>query len=620
MKGIKKLLVLSLCIGGVIFGGVIVWATEIIGNGTPTGNTIEVSGEGVDASTDALNITTTPDSGVIHVKIENISSEEVKNLAVVYDNSNFLTAYKNIFHVDTLASGESIYYDLATIDLGSNTFKVIAESVGGFYYLLLLIPVIVLGFGITSSIIIVRMRMGKQKHNVLVTIVGLLVTALAMMGTLFYLQFNYDRSEYSLLDTGENYTRYFNVETLGGDSVSFSVKYNQDSITYKITEADEEIPFETTYEYDETLECTASSSIKSDGKPGKKHVVTTTVYRNGEKDSETSEETIITQPTDQVEIQGTKTVIETQNVEAYKEYIPDDNMYVGQFQLQTSSQEAKSHVGKKEVTWNWDKEKEELVSKEEVTKQPGTDTWKAGTLVKVEEVLKASINYVAAEDKELGYTNTVSTSKDGKRITLYKAEINPTTGLRMEDTELEFVNSDTTDPVNGKVEVGVMREEDITTPCQEKVTYDNTKWSYEETITSKGVDQIEHVVSVMKLDKTTGQVTDQVEREISREVIQESVPQEVIRGSKEPNWVEEKVITGEVEYSTVYVPDESLSGDEQRVVQKGEKGSLYTTRLIAVDDEGNPVQGYEPQIVEEDALSDSKDEVIHVAPDSPLLD
>lgn len=616
----KKFLAVTACLGSLALGSITIGATEIERNGLPTGNSIEISGEGVNASTDALEITTSSEKGVVHIQIKNTSNEDVKNLSVVYDDSNSSAAYKNLYKIGTLAAGKSTNYDLATIATGQGLFRDVIDGVGGFHYLILLIPVFVVGIGLTSSLIIVRVKLKKFKHNILLGCVGVVLTVAATGGMYVGLHYTTGIEEYTMLDTGENYTRLFDVDMPDGDLTKFSIKYNQDIITYTVTESDEEIPFDTVYEYDETKECTADSTIKSAGKLGKKHVVTTTVYRNGRKDDESSKETVILNSTDQVEIQGTKTVIETQNVEAYKEYIPDNTMYVGQFKLQTSTEEAKSHIGKKEVTWNWDKNQNKLVSKEEITQQPGTDTWKAGSLVEVDETLKSTIDYVPVEDQAIGYTNTVTEGQDGKRVTLYNAIIDPTTGLRKTGTELEFVSSETTDPVNGKVEVGILKVEDVTTPRTEEVQYDDSQWTYQETVLEEGADKVERVTSIMKLDKETGQVTDQVDREVSRETLQINIPRKVIRGSKEPTWVEEKVITGEVEYNTVYVPDDSLSGDEQKVVQKGEKGSLYTTQLIAVDEEGNPIKGYSPQIVEEDALSESKDEIIHVAPDSPLLD
>ena len=48
-------------------------------------------------------------------------------------------------------------------------------------------------------------------------------------------------------------------------------------------------------------------------------------------------------------------------------------------------------------------------------------------------------------------------------------------------------------------------------------------------------------------------------------------------------------------------------------------GRLYTTQLVAVDEKGNKIEGYEPKIVEKDALVDPVDEIIEVAEDSDLL-
>ena len=69
----------------------------------------------------------------------------------------------------------------------------------------------------------------------------------------------------------------------------------------------------------------------------------------------------------------------------------------------------------------------------------------------------------------------------------------------------------------------------------------------------------------------------------------------------------------------MYVASPDVTGDDQIMIREGEKGSLYTTRLVAVDEEGNPVSGYEPQVVQENALSAPIDAIIGVAEDSPLL-
>ena len=174
MKRLKKTLATFAIIGGVAIGGLGVWASELGEErvGSPDGNTIEVSGDGVEASTDALEITSSVNGGVVHTAIKNTSKEDVKNLSVVYDDSNSLASYQRLYEIGTVPSGETRYYDLATIRLGDGIFRTISDGVGGFRYLMLLIPVLVVGIGVTSSVIIVRVKLRRRKWNVLIGIIG----------------------------------------------------------------------------------------------------------------------------------------------------------------------------------------------------------------------------------------------------------------------------------------------------------------------------------------------------------------------------------------------------------------------------------------------------------------
>lgn len=630
MKLFKSLLICFVCAGCLLIRAGIVTAENITSpdevveedgessNEVIETNDVQVVGEGIKAVNEALEVRSEVDGTTIHLTLHNVSSIKVKNIAVLWDSNNSYTPAIKTYYVGTLGAGESVNYDLEMASIGNSTLNGICIDAGGYTYLYRLIPAFLIPVGIFSAIIVLRKHFGRKKGNIRLGIIGGAVV-LACVGLTYMWQYaRVGSAWYSLLDSGENYTHNFE-EDVNGETVKFDVSYNQDIITFEVTEKDVEVIYDTTYEYDENAECTAEPVVKVAGQNGSKHVVTTTMYRNGKRDAESSEETVTVEPVDRVLVQGTKTVIETQNVEAYKEYVADDGMYYGQFQLQTSAEEAKSHIGKKEVTWNWDKEQNKLTSTEEVTVQPGTDIWKAGTKVDVTEILKADTEYVAREDQPVGYNNTITQAVDGSKSTTYQVTISTETGLRLPGTALKFVSSNMVAPVNGKVEVGVLRVEDITTPYEENVQSDPERWSNQEEVVTEGVDKIERVSSIMKLDTETGQVTDEVVREVSREVIQESVTREVIRGSKEPTWVEEKIITAEVEYDTVYVADSSLSGDEQVVEQYGERGSLYTTQIVAVDENGNPVEGYDPQIVEQDALSPPVDEIIHVAPDSALL-
>lgn len=427
-----------------------------------------------------------------------------------------------------------------------------------------------------------------------------------------------DMSEYKEMNTGINCYSTVNVN-VDGNKNTFYIKYNQDEITYETTEHDEELDYKTKYEYDSSIACTDKPKIKTIGLKGTKHVITTTKYRNGKVDTSSDEETITVEPQSQVVVQGTRTTVEIQNIEANKEYIPDDTMKVGDFKLVTDVQVAKSNVGKKEVTYTWNKSKNEVESSEVVTKEPGTNTWKAGTLVTVEKVLKANTEYVIRKDKPVGWENVVDETIDGVKTTIYKTEIDKKTGEPVKGNELEYYATRLKEPVDGKKEVGVLKEENVTTERDTVYEKDPEKLDNEETVSVEGKDKIEKVTSIMKFDTEKGKVTDEVEKEISKELVQEPEARVIVQGSKEPTWLEEKSATEYVQYNIIYVADDSLKGDESVVEKEGKLGRLVTTRLIAVDENGDRLTSYEPKIIEENALSKPEDEIVHVAPDSKYL-
>ena len=80
-------------------------------------------------------------------------------------------------------------------------------------------------------------------------------------------------------------------------------------------------------------------------------------------------------------------------------------------------------------------------------------------------------------------------------------------------------------------------------------------------------------------------------------------------------------MTDTLNYNTVYQEDKTgiLKDDEQRVIQKGENGSLYTTQMVACDEEGKKIEGYEPRVISTDTVVKPVDEIILVAKGSKLL-
>lgn len=555
-----------------------------------------------------ISVEATENGNAIVFEIINNSEETMKNVHLISRETNKMVSDETCKSLGNIDSGKSLNTTILVKSMNSY-FRGISDWFGGFinFYIVVLL--------VFAVILVIILKVHKKVS--IRVFCGLTVFILIVLA--FTLYSSVTSKEYKTLDTGNNYIRTISVDSRDGCSLEYYLKYNQDDTTYTYSDKDVDINFDTIYEYDEDVPCTDKPVIKTEGKRGKKHIKTTIKYRNGVKEDEKTEEVVISKPENQVEVQGTKTTVEIQNIDAKKEYIPDDTMKVGDYKLATELADSRGNIGKKEVTYTWNKSENKIEKSEKVTKKPGTNIWRAGSLVINEEVISAKTNYIVREDQVVGWENVIKESVDGTKTTIYKTEIDKTTGKPKKGIELKYYATLKEEPINGEKEVGVLSIEEEVTEREVVYSKDDSKWDNEEIVTAEGQDKVEKVTKVMKFDRKKGTISDTVDREISRELIQNSIKKEVVRGTRKPNWVEEKKATGQVKYNTVYVPDKSLSGDEQQVEVKGEMGRLITTQLIAVDENGNRLTSYQPKIIEEDSLQKPVDEVIHVAPDSKLL-
>lgn len=551
----------------------------------------------------------------LKVSITNTSEEDMKNTALLFSEENRYSVANNYKDLGTIKSGETEYLDVTVMNVGHGILNNFCDAVGGTAYGLSFIGVSVVVIAIYFGRLIYRKKKGKKGKGstIAFTIAG--VTIILACGVLLR-----NVPEYQPLDEGQNYIRDIK-ETYNDEDLLFELKYNQDIIEEKVSSKEEPIDFDVEYTYDENKPVTEENEVVSEGQEGVQIVTTTTVYRNGKVDSTTKDTYVTQEPVAQKEIQGTKTTIQIENMDAKRVYIPDDTMYLGESNLESTVEEAEENLGKKEVTYTWNEEKEEIESSEKVTKEPGTNIWRAGTKVERVTTIDPTVTYTPVDTMEVGTRNVIEEAIPGSITTTYTTQINEKTGKEVSNPQYTYVGSERVEPENGSVEVGVLLTKDETTPCEIEYEYDDAKWDNYEQVIEEGQDQIETVTSIMQLDTETGHVTDQVVEEVSRETKQEAKPEKRLVGSKEPQWIEEKIMTDELQYNTVYQEDKTgiLQGDEQRVIQQGENGSLYTTQLVACDEEGNKIEGYEPRNVSTDTVVKPVDEIILVAKGSKLL-
>lgn len=605
--GFKKVI-----IGGII--GILVGVTCVYGSDIDS-NSIA----GVDTDP-AISVETDVDEerGNIDFSIRNDSDSEMRDVCVITDEDSSIIPYKYVYDVGEIESGFTIKNTLGVSTIDNDKIKNLAVSVGGYKGTRELGSVICICIIFILISILFSVLSNRKSFWIIIGLV--LIIASCGITFIFYSFEKRNVEEYKPGRVGKNYSMDVTVP-YDGENLEFTLKYNQDDVVYKSVESTEEIDFGTRYEYDSDVACSDKPKVKVKGVKGKKKVVSTVKYINGEKvDSFVNTTEVIENPKDQVLIQGTKTTIDIVNIDAKKEYVPDDTMKVGDYKLLTDFEVAKGNVGKKEITYTWDSDKEEVVKSEKVTKEPGVNRWKAGSLVVREEIDRAKTKYVPAKDKPVGWENVVIKSEDGVRTTVYKTEVSEKTGKPIDSSDLTYYTTLETEPVNGVVEKGVLKTRNIVTSMNVEFKKDKNKWDNYKKVKKKGKDKIEEVTSIMKLDKDTGEVLGTVEKELSRKVIQKPVKQIVVVGTKEPKWVEEKIATEVINYSTEYKVDKTLKGNEEKVEVKGENGRLITTQLIAVDENGDKIVSYEPKVVEENALQKPVNEVIRVSPESDKLE
>lgn len=575
-----------------------VFAEEYKIDGEESNSFVEIKSESVD--------------GNLKFTITNNSNDVLHNVHFISDKSNKYVSNSEIVKLPDIKVGKKETVTLSMYKLGNGFFKDVALYFGGVSNLIIISIVMIICIAL---IVLIWLRKGgnSSKLSAVFSFLICIICVLSVVGV------HSSIVKYSPLKIGNNYSNTIEVTDKGNVSSKFTLKYNKDEVKFNTKESEEDVDFNIKYEYDDSIPCVDEPIVKTKGEVGKKKVITVTEYRNGEQVNVEKTEQILVEPKEQVEVQGTKTTVEIENIEAKKTYVSDKTMRVGDYKLETDLEKSKENMGKKEVTYKWDNNSKKVISSDKVIKKPGTNTWKAGSLVIEEELVKADTKYISVKDKPVGWENTISESVDGNKTTVYTVKIDKKTGKPIENSELKYLKSFEKKPVNGEKEVGVLKTEEVVTSRKLEYKEDNTKWDNEEVVESEGQDKIEKVVNIMKLNVKNGSISDSVEEEVSREVVQKDITKVIVKGNKKPIWVEEKKATDQVKYNTVYIPDDSLSGDEQVVVTKGQMGRLVTTQLVAVDENGNKISSYKPKVIERDSLQKPVDEVIKVATDSKLL-
>lgn len=542
----------------------------------------------------------------IKIKVKNNSNGDIHDVKLLSDKKIRYVLSDSLIFIGELKAGETRTITIKAWNAGSGSIQKAINSVGGVYAF---IPLFILILDGVAFMFLWSKSDRKVKY--------MQVTVALMMGMLFV-----SHNEANYITDSNVKIEVENTMKIGTE-VKWSgvLEFFEDEIVVKRSNVEEEIPYEVDYELDPNVKVTDEPELLEPGHKGKRVKTYEITTINGERVSKKLVKDVVEKkPQNQKLKQGTLTVIKKETVEPEKVFIPDDSLELGETELNSEITGLQDMTGESETTYEWDKKECKVVSNMEYNRAPGKEYYKAGTLKVKEEPIQAEIEYIPVETKEVGYENFIKERKDGSIKKYFKVEIDKETGKEVKGSEEIFVKSERKEPENGKVEVGTLKVKEINEGFEtiEEVVED--EWSSYHKVVQEGKDRIIKQTTVLELNKETGMCIDS--DEVKEEVIQEGREEIVKVGSKEPNWVSFIELQKEISYNTLFVPceDGSLKGDEQKVVTEGKNGRIYSEYVIACDEEGNELDGYDKKLVVKDAIQEPVDEVIMVASDSIALE
>lgn len=208
---------------------------------------------------------------------------------------------------------------------------------------------------------------------------------------------------------------------------------------------DREIPFETKYIYDDTMDA-GSEKVESEGKVGKEKVTITTKITDGT--GETSEETnTITEKEDRIVRVGVKPVVKEENIPQDTEYKHNSNLKAGE-----TKKISDGTPGKVIITTSFNKETGKLETK--VTRTEATPAKyeygsKTEGKVTVETDIPYEVEFVPDDTMAAGETKVTQEGKLGKKETTITIE----NSKEVEGSRKEKV---TKEPVKKIVKIGTL--------------------------------------------------------------------------------------------------------------------------------------------------------------------
>lgn len=534
------------------------------------------------------------------LQIKNTSKRDIHDVSVSSKNDNRKLLLDSKKNIGLLKSGEKVKVKFYFLPTGKNSLQSKINEIGGVE------NCIPLGLYVISGISVAIYLVSKNKKSLEVAIVILSVGS--MLGV--------------CQEQREPIEAEVCMDIKSENGWNGTVSFTDTKVVVEESTKEVDIPFDILYELDNTKKVTEEPEVIDAGEMGKKTVTTSRVIVDGVVESEYTKEMITKQPKTQVQVQGTVEVIKKDVIPSKKIYVPTDTMLLGESEKNIALSGLQDKTGVSVTSYTWDDKNNKVIEKSHVEKEPSVEYWNTGTLKVEETVESANTEYVAVSDKEIGYTHVVREERKGSRKNYYRVEIDPKTGKEIPSDNKVFVKSEVVKPVAGKIEVGTLKRTVQEYPFK-TVTKERNKYfdSYKKVL-KKGKNRKVEYSEVYELNIKTGEVLmDSLISSKENKVIQKGNDEIVEVGGVTPNWVPFIDLQSEIKFNTVYVPceDGSLSGDEQKVIQKGKNGRVYSEYLIACDWEGNELTSYERKLVEKDKVVEPIDAKIMVASNSSKL-
>ena len=308
----------------------------------------------------------------------------------------------------------------------------------------------------------------------------------------------------------------------------------------------EDIPFETKYIADDTMELNTKKEV-TPGKPGLKAFKNKTFYNyeTGKTTiiATTPEKVIITEPTIQVIKVGTKPTVITKKIESSIKYIKDTNRPIGSDVITES--EGEDGIKKITTTYVLDEKTGKVTVKENTTtieKKAQDIVYKVGAQDKIQETTINHKTIYEKDDNLAVRTRKVKTpGEDGKIVTTTSYSVSPINGTPTPNTPIEK----RTEPKTKVITIGTkptVRVEDF---YSEEVKFvkdlEHQKGSNPETI--PGEKGTKEITTTYKLDTNTGEVS---ELETTEKILTQPTPTVVKVPAKDK--IEHKDIPIEAEY------------------------------------------------------------------------